>query len=413
MLNWSFIACCLSNLLFYTSVYVLVPVLPLYLADEFDATGFRLGIVLSLFTFAAMASRPFSGFLVDTFRRKPLYLICYFLFTAHFVGYLLAGTLLTLAIVRGMQGAIFSIATTSGITVMIDLLPPDKQGRGIGIFGVTTSASIFFGTTIGLTVLEHYSFATVFAAALIISTIALLIGATIRFHGSRERDMKTGSAATQNDRVNSDQPAEQSGRPTSLRSRLSFNNIILAQGLRMALCVALMMFLYGAIIHYLTLFVRERDITDDPLGLSRHFFALLTFGLIFGRLIGGWLVDRGGLLLPVIIGKLLMIAAVFVLWKDMFFLSAVLCGLGYGIVFPAYQTIFIRLAIKEQRGIAVSTYRTATDFGVAVALLCGGAIAERLSFFTVFSFGAVLVLLSILLFIIVAAPHFRRHAGNG
>ena len=400
MLNWSFIACCLSNLLFYTSVYVLVPVLPLYLADELDATESRIGIVLSLFTFAAMASRPFSGFLVDTFRRKPLYLICYFLFTAHFVGYLLAGTLLMLAIVRGMQGAIFSIATTSGITVMIDLLPLDKQGRGIGIFGVTTSASIFFGTTIGLTVLEHYSFEAVFAVAQGIASIALLIGMTIRFHGN---------AATQSDRTNSAQPAEQSGRFATLRSRLSFNNIILAQGLRMAMCVSLMMFLYGAIINYLTLFVREQEIQDDP----RSFFALLTLGLIFGRLIGGWLIDRGWLLPPVIIGKLLMIAAVFVLWMDMFFLSAVFCGLGYGIVFPAYQTIFIRLAIKEQRGIAVSTYRTATDFGVAVALLCGGAIAERLSFFTVFSFGAVLVLLSILLFITIAAPHFRRHAGNG
>ena len=144
-----------------------------------------IGVILSLFTFAAMASRPFSGLLVDTFRRKPLYLICYFLFTAHFVGYLLAGTLLVLAIVRAIQGAIFSIATTSGIAVSVDLLPHDKQGRGIGIFGVTTSASILFGPLIGLTVLQYYSFQTVFAVALAISAIALLIGSTIRMPSRR------------------------------------------------------------------------------------------------------------------------------------------------------------------------------------------------------------------------------------
>jgi len=378
MLNWSFIACCLSNLLFYTSVYVLVPVLPLYLIDEIDAEKALAGVILSLFTFAAMASRPFSGFLVDTFRRKPLYLICYFLFTAHFVGYLLAGTLITLAIVRAMHGAIFSIATTSGITVMVDLLPQNKQGRGIGIFGVTTSTSIFFGTTIGLTVLEHHGFQVVFAVALAISTIAILIGATIRM------DVKL---------------------PVAKQEKISFKDIILTQSLRMALCVALAMFLYGAIINYLTLFVREQEIQND----SRYFFGLLTLGLIFGRLIGGWLVDRGYLLPPVIIGKLLLIAAVFVLWADMFFVSAVLCGFGYGIIFPSYQTVFIRLASKEQRGIAVSTYRTSTDFGIGFAILCGGVIAQLTSFLGVFLIGATLVFLSILLFAIVAVPHFKRY----
>jgi MFS family permease len=199
--NWSFIACCLSNLLFYTAVYVVIIVLPLYLIDEWDAEKSLAGVVLSLFTFAGMASRPFSGFLVDTFRRKPLYLVCYFLFTAHFVGYLLAGTLLTLAIVRAMHGAIFSIATTSATTVMVDLLPRDKQGRGIAIFGVTTSAGILFGPFTGLTVLEHYGFEAVFAVALVISTIALLIGTTIRFHENRERNMEAGSVATRSDRI--------------------------------------------------------------------------------------------------------------------------------------------------------------------------------------------------------------------
>ena len=381
LLHWNFVACCLSNLLFYTSVYVLVPVLPLYLIDEFHAEKSLAGVVLSLFAFAGMLSRPFSGFLVDTFRRKPLYLLCYFLFTVHFAGYLLAGTLLVLAVLRAAQGLIFSIATTSSTTVVVDLLPVDKQGRGIGIFGVTTSAGILFGPLTGLTVLTHYSFHAVFAVALAISAVALLIGATIRM----EKQLPPT-------------------KPDEHRKKFSIKNIILAQGLRMALCVILVMFLYGALIHYLTLFVRERDITTEP----GYFFVLLSLGLILGRLVGGWLVDKGFLLLPVIIGKLCMIATVFVLGADIFLPSALLCGLGYGIIFPSYQTIFIRLASGEQRGIAISTYRTATDFGTGFAILCGGLIAELSSFFGVFLTGAVMVCFSMLFFITVAAPHFKR-----
>ena len=118
-MNWNIAACCVANLLFYTAIYVLIPVLPLYLVDEFRAEEALVGVVLSLFLFAAMVVRPFSGPLVDSFRRKPLYLLCYFLFTAHFVGYLLAGTLLTLALVRAMHGLTFSIATTSATTPTI------------------------------------------------------------------------------------------------------------------------------------------------------------------------------------------------------------------------------------------------------------------------------------------------------
>ena len=389
LLNWNFIACCLSNLLFYTAVYVLVPVLPLYLVDEFRAETSVVGVILSLFAFTGMFIRPFSGFLVDTFRRKPLYLLCYFLFTAYFAGYLLASTLLMLGIVRAMQGLIFSIGTTSAITVAIDLLSPQQQGRGIGIFGVTTSAGILFGPVTGLKVLEFYSFQEVFAVALTISTIALLIGATIRM----ERQLPRKPASTS---------------PASFTATLKFTNIILIRGLPMALCVILVMFLYGALIHYLTLFVREHAITAEP----GFFFVWLSLGLIFGRLAGGWLVDAGYLMLPVIFGKVLLTSAVFVLWADlfavMFYLSAALFGFGYGIIFPSYQTMFIRLANKEQRGIAVSTYRTATDFGTGFAILCGGVIAQFFSFFSIFLTGAVLALLSLVLFIAMVSSRHRR-----
>jgi len=387
LLNRSFAACCLSNLLFWTSVYVLVPVLPLYLVDVFHTEKSLLGVILSLFGFSAMAIRPFAGFLIDNFRRRPLYLICYFLFTAYFIGYLLAGTLLILAVVRVMHGMIFSVATTAGITTTVDLLPLDKQGRGIGIFGVTTSASILFGPITGLTVLNHFEcFHAVFAVALAISTIALLIGATIRFNPPNKPVAPVTSAL-----------------PATLLSRL--NTIILTQGLRMALCVAFAMFLYGAMMNYMTLFAREQDIADEMTG---YFLSLFAVGLIVGRLIGGWFVDIGCLLLPVIIGKLLSIAAVFVLGMDTFLAAAVLCGLGYGIIFPSYQTIFIRLARQEQRGIGVSTYRTATDFGIAFAILCGGMIAQYLSFFAIFLIGAALTCVSIILFTTIAIPHFKR-----
>ena len=76
-----------ANFLLYFGFYLLMPVLPFYLAEIFNSEKGTIGIILSCYTIAALCIRPFSGYLLDTFARKPLYLLAYFLFTAAFGGY--------------------------------------------------------------------------------------------------------------------------------------------------------------------------------------------------------------------------------------------------------------------------------------------------------------------------------------
>ena len=64
-----------------------------HLSEFFQAGNSTIGIVLSCYTVAALCIRPFSGYLLDTFARKPLYLFAYFIFMMMFGGYLIAGSL--------------------------------------------------------------------------------------------------------------------------------------------------------------------------------------------------------------------------------------------------------------------------------------------------------------------------------
>ena len=82
-----------ANFLLYFGFWLLLPVLPFYLSEVFNANNSTIGIVLSCYTIAALCVRPFSGYLLDTFARKPLYLLAYFIFTSVFAGYLFASTL--------------------------------------------------------------------------------------------------------------------------------------------------------------------------------------------------------------------------------------------------------------------------------------------------------------------------------
>ena len=82
-----------ANFLLYFGFWLLIPVLPFYLSEFFQAGTSTIGIVLSCYTVAALCIRPFSGYLLDTFARKPLYLFAYFIFMMMFGGYLIAGSL--------------------------------------------------------------------------------------------------------------------------------------------------------------------------------------------------------------------------------------------------------------------------------------------------------------------------------
>ncbi|MDR1962215.1 MAG: MFS transporter [Planctomycetaceae bacterium] len=382
LLNRSFVASCLSNLLFFFSFYLLIPVLPLYLIDELHAGKSAAGIILSSYTIAALIVRPFSGMLVDNLQRRPLYLICYFAFAAYFLGYLLAGTLFILGLVRCTHGFVFGIATTSANTLAIDTVPIGKLGRGIGIYGTMTSVAMALGPMAGLLLLSHFSFKMVFAIAFLTSMTAFLIGSTIQ-------------CAT---RII----------PVTNR-KFSFGQIFLAQSLPMAFCIFLIAFLYGVLLNYLSLFARERGIITNP----GYFFCLLAVGLIMSRFIAGKMIDNGHICRTILIGKVILIASVF--WfvyvpaESVFFGAALLIGFGFGLISPSYQTIFIRLAHKEQRGTANSTYLTAWDGGMGIAILLGGLLLEWTTLTNIYWFCILLLVVSMIFFALIGIPHFKRY----
>ena len=105
-----------ANFLLYFGFWLLIPVLPFYLSEFFQAGTSTIGIVLSCYTVAALCIRPFSGYLLDTFARKPLYLFAYFIFMMMFGGYLIAGSLTLFIIFRIIHGVSFGMVTVGGNT---------------------------------------------------------------------------------------------------------------------------------------------------------------------------------------------------------------------------------------------------------------------------------------------------------
>ena len=152
------------------------------------------------------------------------------------------------------------------------------------------------------------------------------------------------------------------------------------------------------------------------------FFTFMAIGMAVSRLFSGRLVDKGKITQVISVGMYLVCICFFILsacaylmeWNDtistnVFFGIALFLGIGFGTMFPAFNTLFVNLAPNSQRGTATSTYLTSWDVGIGAGMLLGGYISQISTFNKAYFFGACLTVISALYFNLKVAPHFHKN----
>lgn len=379
-----------ANFLLYFGFYLLMPILPFYLSEVFHTDNALMGIILSCYTVAALCIRPFSGYLLDTLARKPLYLVSYFLFTAIFGGYLLAGTLTLFIILRILHGLAFGTVTVAGNTVVIDIMPSSRRGEGIGYYGLANNTAMSIGPMVGLFLHNTYSFKVIFLCALASCLLGFFMATLVKTP-----------------------PKE----PTR-KEPVSLDRFFLIKGIPAGIDLLLLSIPYGMTSNYIAMYAVQIGIRAE----TGFFFTFMAVGMAVSRLFSGRLVDKGKITQVIAAGMCMVCICFFVLsgcaWvmaahpaagTYAFFIIALFLGIGFGTMFPAFNTLFVNLAPNNQRGTATSTYLTSWDVGIGAGMLLGGYIAQFSSFRYAFLFGACLTVIATVYFLAKVAPHFHRH----
>ena len=148
--NRNYIKIMVVNFAMYFVFYLLMPLLPLYLSDHFHASNDVIGVVLSGFTLVALFSRPITGYLIDSFSRKWVLIICFLFYSLFFASYLLAGSLLAFALFRTLHGGPFGASTVANNTVAIDVLPSARRNEGIGLYGLSNNLATAVAPSVGI-----------------------------------------------------------------------------------------------------------------------------------------------------------------------------------------------------------------------------------------------------------------------
>ncbi len=373
----------LANFCLSFAFYLMTPLLPLYLADTYGAGKDEIGMALAGYTIAALLIRPFSGFVVDSFDRKKVLLICFFMYALFFAGYLLAGSILMFAIVRTLHGAPFGASTVANNTVAIDVLPSSRRAEGISYYGLSNNIATAIAPTIGIWMYQYVSnFDALFAASLIVATIGFLVNLSVQLP-KRE--------------------------PVLKKQPLSLDRFFLIAGWLIAVNMVLYGFCYGVLSSYLAIYGRERMGITSGTGT---FFFLLALGLILSRIQGTRSLREGKVARNAAIGMCistfgyLLFVAVPEMWA--YYMTAILIGIGNGHMWPAFMNMIIGVARNDQRGTATSTLLISWDLGIGLGMLVGGFIAEHVSYTAAFWSTVVAHVVGVVLFFFATRAFYER-----
>jgi MFS family permease len=376
-----FVFLVLSNFLMYITYYAILSALPIYLVSDLHASKMQVGVVVGAYTLASVLVRPFSGFALDKFGRRTIFLSALIVYSLLFAGYLVAVTITSIIFLRFAQGLTWGFTTVSGSTIAIDNIPSSKRGEGIGYFALSTTLGMSVGPIVGLFICHQWGYIAMFVSGCIISVASLVCAYAVRL---RKRFL------------------------VGKRIQLNWNSLFEKSSIRPSINVFITMIAYGGLLSFIALYGREIGIQNSSL-----YFLIFSIGIAAARLTAGKEFDKKGPRRIITVCLILLIIGfpLLALAKDgvLFYLSAVIIGFGNGVIFPTFQSMVNNLADSMHRGIANSTLYTAVDLGMGFGMIMAGLIAQHISISAIFWISSLVCVAGLIFFRCLVLKYYESH----
>ncbi len=364
-----FIILAVSNALLFSGFHLIMPVLPLFIADS-GGTDRQIGLIMGSFTFSAVAVRLFTDAGISRLGKKTFLILGMLVCMLGTVGYYWADAVGPALAVRLLHGVGFGIATTMYATLAVDIIPAFRRGEGIGYFGLGTTVSMAVAPALGVWLVAAHGFGALFAAATAGQIIAALgLGAFSPVPAGPAASTGPAAAPPLLDRI--------------MERKAAFP----------ALLTLLTGIAISGVIAFVALLAKQAH-----LATVGYFFLVATSFIFLSRLFVGRIFDRKGHSWVILPGAVSLCVGQFTLSQaattPVLLSAAVFHGLGVGILFPALQAWMVGLVAPERRGIVNATFYNFLDTGIGCGAFALGIVAETAGYPAVFlATAAVAVLL--------------------
>lgn len=378
LLTPNFLKLTISNLLMAVAFYFVTPIMSLFMVDVFNSDNNEVGIVMFIFSVAAILSRPFTGFLLDSLNRYAVYIASFILFLLAFMGYPIAMSFMFLLLLRFYHGLAWGAVSTSSNTIVVDLVSEKRRGEGIGIFGLSMTVAMAIGPAMAIMLSMKLGYNALFYTATAFCVLGFVLVLFIRMP-----------------------KVKHSRRPFSIKRLINRGTMPVAQN------VLLTQIPYGGIVSFAALYGRNVGVEN-----SGTFFIILSIGILASRVISGRVFDRVGPRNVVVIGILMVFFGLINIglfpFPLGFHISALILGVGFGIISPTFQAMANAKIAPADRGAVNSTYLTFFDSGVGIGMLLFGLLFDLIGYANTFYVSAAIQIVALVVFLLSTYPKYKK-----
>jgi MFS family permease len=324
--------------------FILIPTLPIYLAG-LGSTEIGTGILLGIFFFSSLICRPFVGRALLRTPERKFMIIGSSLYGLASLAYLLAPPFWPFFAVRILHGIGFGFFHTASFTFIANTASKAHRGQNLGYFSLSMTISAALAPSIGMLLINHFSFTLLFLVCLGLSLCTLLISSQLR---------RTQTAPMQTSSTEKEGFFNRKAIPASVTNSIS-------------------LFMWGALAAFFPLHAIDHGVTNPGL-----FFTTIAVVLILGRSLGGRILDlynREKVIVPCLVTYIVSMAILaFSKTLPMFILVGVIFGIGNAFLMPSLIA-YILDREGSSPGPAMGTFTAISDLGLTLGpVIMGMAI---------------------------------------
>jgi MFS family permease len=379
----NFIGIGISNFFLFMTFYFLLVTVPIYVVDHLNGEKSQAGLMITVFLISAIIVRPFSGRWIERYGSKVILLSSLTLFFGATLLYFLADSVGILLMVRFLHGIGFGMATTAAGSIAAITVPESRRGEGMGYFILSSNFAMVIGPFFGLTALQNWGVAAMLQIAVGAAFVGLLSGLLI----SIKEDKKTEGKLA----------------PMKLKDA-----IFEVKAIPIALTGAFFAIVYSSILSFVSVYAGELGLSH----VASYFFVVYAVVLLLSRPFTGKWYDLHGPNFIVYPGILLFASGMIILGTAdsaiLFLTAAGFAGLGWGTLFPTFQTIAIQAAPPKRAAMATATFLSIFDVGIGLGSFLVGLAAAKISLGELYTYSTVYVLAGILLYFLLQGHKYKK-----
>lgn len=371
---WSkaFVSLCIWNMMIFFAFQMLLPNLPLILAESGREDTF-VGIITGLITLSAVIVRPFTGYAIDNLNRRIVVLIGNVLFAISAIAYIVSGATIWVILASILLGMGWGMMTVILGSLVADRIPSVHQGKGFGAFMAFGFVSMAIAPLTGQWLFNTFGSSVLYISAFGIALFPIALIPFLSFSKPIQHLMEKG------------------GRTSFL------HGIYEKTSLFPSMLLLLFTISYGGIISFANLFGTELGMVN-----AGWFFLLFSVSSILIRPWAGKRFDTKGHSSVIIPGILIGIVSLILLslssGKILFLAAAILYGLSFGAIQPSIMAWTVGRASPERRGAANSTFLVGMDGGLTLGSILLGVLSQQVGYASMYMYSSIALVAMLILY---------------